>query len=596
MEGVKSREELGEKFKWDLESIYRSDEAWEEEFAEAKELLEDFEDFGGSVLESGDTLLKVLKLREKLYRKVDKLFSYARMRSDEDTKNQKYQAMTSRAKGLHSEAKSVCSFIEPEIQAASQEEMENLIADNPELEKYRHYFDDVLRLKPHTRDAEVESLLANLGEVLDAPGEIYNYLTNADLEFPTVETPGGEEVEITLSNFVNLLRREERGFREEVYKKFFDRFEDVSNTVATSYSNSVKKDNKLAKIKNYDSAREMSLDDNKVPVEVYENLVEVIEDNLDLLHRHLTLKERALGYDELKMWDIYTPMADSESPEISYDTAKGYILEALKPLGEDYRGQVKEGFESRWIDVYETPGKRAGAYSGGAYDTQPFVLMNFQGDISSLYTMAHELGHSMHSKLTSENQPYIYGDYSIFVAEVASTLHEALLTEYLLDEISDENFRLHLLDHFLESFRSVIFRQTLFAHFEHEVHERSEAGEGLTYDSLSELFGDLKERYYEPGDVDERIKREWMRIPHFYRAYYVFQYSTGISASLALARGIMDEGKSAANRYLEMLRSGSSDYPLEVLRKAGVDMSQPDPIKSALELYDKYLGEVKEVI
>ncbi|MFB6290219.1 MAG: oligoendopeptidase F [Candidatus Bipolaricaulia bacterium] len=593
---TRDRENLEERYKWDLDSIYQSNEGWEEEFEEASNLLDQFEKYKGRVLESGENLLEVLKLREKVFRRVDKLFAYARMKSDENTKNQTYQAMSSRARGLHSSAESASSFIEPEIQSSSRGKIDSLIRDKPELETYRHYFNDVLRLKPHTRSAEVEGLVADLEEVLAAPGEIYNYLTNADLEFPELEDPEGNEVKITLSNFVNLLKRKDREFREQVYKKFFDSFETMSNTVSISYENSVKTDNKLADIRNYDSARARALDQNNIPGKVYDNLVEVIEDNLDLLHRHLDLKRQALGHEDLKMWDLYTSMAETEISDISYEEAKKYVLEAVEPLGEDYRDQIERGFRSRWIDVYETPGKRAGAYSGGAYDTQPFILMNYEGDISSLYTLAHELGHSMHSELTSEHQPYIYEDYSIFVAEVASTLHEALLTEHLLNDVEDPDFRLHLLDHFLESFRTTLYRQTMFAHFEDEVHERVEAGEGLTFDRLNELYGNLKEEYYEPVEVDDRIRFEWMRIPHFYRAYYVYQYSTGISASLALSQQVLEEGESAVDRYRGLLKAGSSKYPLDALDDAGVDMSQPEPVKRALSMYERYLDRVEELV
>lgn len=593
---VREREEVEPDYKWDLSNVFDSDQEWEDEFEKVESKLGKFEEFEGRVLENGNTLLEVLQLREEVFRKVDVLFSYARMRSDEDTRNQKYQAMSSRARGLHSKAKSAASFIEPELQSSSKEEINELIEAKPELETYEHYFDDVLRLKPHTRSAEVESLVADLEEVLAAPGEIYNYLTNADLEFPTVEAPDGEEVEITLSNFVNLLKRKDRKFRREVYEKFFDRLEGLSNTISVSYENSVKADNKLAKIKNYESAREGSLDQNNIPLEVYDNLLEVVEQNLDSLHRHLELKEEALGHNQLKTWDLYMPMSDDEAPEIPYEEAKTYVLNAIEPLGEDYRAQIEEGFESRWIDVYETHGKRAGAYSGGAYDTQPFILMNYKGDVSSLYTLAHELGHSMHSSLTSENQPYVYSDYSIFVAEVASTTHEALLTEYLLEEVDDSAFRFRVLDHFLETFRTTLYRQTLFADFEHQVHQMVESGEGLNANRLNDLFGSLKEKYYEPVDVDERIEREWMRIPHFYRAYYVYQYSTGVSASLALSNKILQEGAGAVESYLEMLKTGSSDYPLDTLRKAGVDMSQPEPVRSALSLYDRYLDEMEELV
>ncbi|MBS3788567.1 oligoendopeptidase F [Candidatus Bipolaricaulota bacterium] len=596
MAETRERDELEDRFKWDLENIYKSDEEWEEEFEDVENLLGQFDQYKGKVVESGEILLKVLKLREKVFRKVDMLFAYARMRSDEDTRNQTYQAMNSRARGLHSSAESAVSFIEPEIQSSTKEEIEELVDDNPELETYRHYLDDVLRLKPHTRSAEVEGLVADLEEVLAAPGEIYNYLTNADLEFPEVDDPEGEKVKITLSNFVNLLKRDDREFRQEVYEEFYDRFENLSNTISISYENSVKTDNKLARIRNYDSAREKSLDQNNIPIEVYENLVGVVEDHLELLHKHLKLKREALGWEELRMWDLYTSMAEAEIQDISYEEAKGYVLQAVEPLGGDYRDQIEQGFQSRWIDVYETPAKRAGAYSGGAYDTQPFILMNYEKDISSLYTLAHELGHSMHSKLTSEHQPYVYGDYSIFVAEVASTMHEALLTENLLDKVSDMDFRLHLLDHFLETFRTTLFRQTLFAHFEHQVHEKVSAGEGLTFDRLNELFESLKAKYYEPAVVDDRIEFEWMRIPHFYRAYYVYQYSTGISASLALSQMVMNEGETAVDRYLNLLKAGSSKYPLEALRDAGVDMSEPEPVKQALSMYERYLDRMEELI
>lgn len=596
MEDIQDRSDLEPAYKWNLSNVFSSDQEWKEEFEAVEERLGDFEEYSGHLLEDGGTLLDALKLREELFRKVDVIFSYAKMRSDEDTKNQEYQAMSSKARGLYSRAKSACSFIEPELQSSSREEIKELVAETPELETYEHYFDDVLRLKPHTRSAEIEGLVADLEEVLAAPGEIYNYLTNADLEFPEVETPEGEEVKITLSNFVNLLKRDDRGFRSKVYDKFFSSFNGLSNTISVSYENSVKSDNKMARIRNYDSARESSLDENNIPLEVYDNLLEAVEDNLDLLHRHVELKRRALGYDELKMWDLYTPMSQEEIEDIPYEEAQEYVLNAVEPLGEDYRNQIAEGFDSRWIDVYETPGKRAGAYSGGAYDTQPFILMNYQGDVSSLYTLAHELGHSMHSKFTSENQPYVYGDYSIFVAEVASTMHEALLTEFLLEEIEDPTFRVHVLDHFLEIFRSTLYRQALFADFEHKVHEMVESGKGLNANRLNELYGSIKEKYYEPADVDEKIEKEWMRIPHFYRAYYVYQYSTGVSASLALSRQVLEGGKSARNSYLGMLKSGSSKYSLQALSDAGVDMSQPDPVNSALSLYDEYLDEMEELV
>jgi oligoendopeptidase F len=349
---------------------------------------------------------------------------------------------------------------------------------------------------------------------------------------------------------------------------------------------------KLARARNYDTAREAALDGPNVPVSVYDTLVETVDDNLDRLHRHAELKREALGVDELRMWDLYMPLTGDEGPDVPYDDARQHVVDALAPLGEEYRSRVAEGFDSRWIDVYENDGKQSGAYSGGTYDTQPFILMNYQDDISSMYTLAHELGHSMHSELTKEEQPYVYSSYEIFVAEVASTVNEALLTDHLLETVDDDEFRRHVLNEFLERVRSTLYRQTLFAEFEHEAHELEESGEPLTADRLDDLYRGLKERYYEPAVVDDRIAREWMRIPHFYRAFYVYQYSTGISAALAIADDILGGDEAAAEDYRTFLRRGSREYPLELLRIAGVDMSTSDPIERALETYGDRLDQL----
>ncbi len=595
MSSVPERGEIDEEYTWDLESIYATDEDWEAAYETVEERIDDLAAYEGRTTESSETLLSVLELREELMRELSQVAAYARMRRDEDTRDQTYQALTARAQSLAADASSAASFIEPELQDLDRDDLGALIDEEPALEEYDHYFDDVLRMKPHTRSAEIESLLADLGEVTGASGEIYTMLANADIEFPTVERDG-EAVEITQSNFTKLQKNPDREFRREVYEGFYDEWGEIRNTVATAYENSVKADTKLARARNYDTAREAAMHGPNVPVEVYDNLVETVRENLDKLHRHAELKREALGVDELRMWDLYMPIARSESPDLDYETATDHVIEALAPLGEDYRSRVAEGLESRWVDVYENVGKQSGAYSGGTYDTQPFILMNYQEDIPSMYTLAHELGHSLHSQLTSEHQPYVYNDYEIFVAEVASTVNEALLTHHLLDTVEDEDFRLHVLNEYLERFRSTLYRQTMFADFEHRAHEIVQEEGALTPDRLDDLYGDLKAEFYAPAALDDRIAREWMRIPHFYRAYYVYQYATGISAAVSLATDIIEEGEPAATRYREFLQSGSREYPLELLDIAGVDMRSPDPIEDALGVYDDYLDEMESLL
>ncbi|WP_458187439.1 oligoendopeptidase F [Haladaptatus sp. NG-WS-4] len=596
MSSVPERGEIDTEYKWDLESIYETDEEWEEAYAAVEERLADLEAYEGRATEDGETLLSVLQLSDELGREVEMVTSYARMRSDEDTSDQQYQALSTRAQSLASRAQSAASFIEPEIQSLDRGELDRMVEETEGLEQYEHYLDDVMRMKEHTRSAEVENLLAEFGEVIGASGEIYGMLSNADMTFPTVEKPDGDAVEITQSNFTNLLKNPDREFRQTVYEGYFDEWHDVRNSVGAAYKNSVKSDVKFARAREYDTAREAALDGPNVPVEVYDNLLDTVRDNLDKLHQHADLKRESLGVDELQMWDLYMPMTDTESPDLEYDQAIEYVVDAVDALGADYQSRVAEGIESRWVDVYETQDKRAGAYSSGTYDTQPFILMNYQDDISSMYTLAHELGHSLHSQLTSETQPYVYSGYEIFVAEVASTVNESLLTHHLLETVDDPEFRQHVLNEYLERFRSTLYRQALFADFEHQAHRAVENDEALTPDKLDELYGDLKREFYDPAVVDERIEREWMRIPHFYRAYYVYQYSTGISAAVALADKILEEGQPAADRYLRFLESGSREYPLELLESAGVDMRSSEPIQRALDVYGDHLDEMESLI
>lgn len=600
MSSIPEREELDEEYKWNIESLYQSKEEWEKDREKVEQLLEEIQSFEGQVVRSPENLFETLELYEEIKRKLNSLSRYASMKSDEDTRKQEYQKLSSQADSLSAKVSGATSFIEPEIQELSNEEFEGMIEQNPELEKYEHYIDDILRMKPHTRSKEVEEVLSDLGEVLGAPGEIYQMLSDADMEFPTVEKPNGEKVEISNANFTKLLQNPDRDFRQEVHEKFYDEIGDVRNTVGSTLSNATRTHVKTAKIRDYENAREAALKPSKIPVEVYDNLVDTIRDNLDLLHRHAELKKKSLDVDELRTWDLYMPLADSESPEISFEDAKSHVIEAVSVLGEEYQEKVEDALESEgWVDVYENKGKRSGAYSGGSYDSKPFILMNYQKDINSMYTLAHELGHSMHSHYTNNNQPYINSGYDIFVAEVASTVNEALLTHHLLETIEDEEFRRHILSHYLERFRSTIYRQTMFAEFEQKIHKEIEEGGALTPDLLDEEYRDLKSDFYEPAVIDDRIAREWMRIPHFYYNFYVFQYSTGMSAATALSARILgdaDNPEKARERYIEFLKKGGSEYPLELLKDAGVDMSSPEPIEEALEMYEEHLEKMEKLV
>lgn len=593
---VKERAEIDEEYLWALDTIFTTDEEWEAAYADAEENIEELAVYEGQVTADAASLLATLETYETVMREVSMVYAYARMRRDEDTTDDTYQALTSRSQSLYSKANAAASFIDPEIQATDWDRLESMIETEPALEMYEHYLEDIHRLREHTRSSEIESLLADFGEVLAGGQEIYGMLSNADMTFPTVEDPDGEAVEITQANFVDLQKHPDRAFRQTVYESFYDEWETVRNTVATSLHTHIKRNCKLARTRDYESARAAALNEPNVPASVYDTLVETVRDNLDLLHTHADLKRRAIDAEELKMWDVYMPVARSESPDIPYEQATEYIIDAVAPLGDDYQQRLIDGLESRWVDVYETPNKRAGAYSGGTYDTQPFILMNYQDTVNSMYTLAHELGHSLHSEYTSEEQPYVYSHYEIFVAEVASTVNEALLTHHLLETVDDDELRRHVLDQYLENFRGTLFRQTMFADFEHRIHSAVEDGEALTPDRLDEEFHDLKSAFYATAAVDDRIAREWMRIPHFYLNFYVYQYSTGISAAVALANQIIEDGEPAATRYIDFLKSGSKDYPLELLAETGIDMAASDPIESALSVYSDYLDEMDALL
>ena len=596
MSSVPERAAIDDEYKWSLSSVFESDETWEEAFEAVAARIDDLRAYEGRLTEDPETLLELLKLREEVFRELSEVGVYAQLRSAEDTRNQEYQAMSARASSLRSEASSATSFVEPELQRLSEADVEAFIEAEPDLAEYEHYFHDVLRNKPHTRSAEVEEVLAELSEVTSAPNEIYSMLTNADLTYGVVEDLDGDEVEITQSNFTKLQTNPDRDFRRRVHETFYDEWESVRNTVGTALEKAVREHVISARLRDHDSARAAALHGPNVPVEVYDTLVDTVDDNLDVLHRHAELKRRALGVDTLESHDLYMSLTGDQGPDVEYDRAVEWVIEAVAPLGEAYQDRMAEGLDARWVDVYENRGKRSGAFSSGTYDTQPFIMMNYQDDIASMYTLAHELGHSMHSELAGDAQPWHDASYEIFVAEIASTVNETLLTHHLLETVEDDELRMHVLDEYLERFRSTLFRQTMFAAFEAEIHERVENDEALTPDVFDELYADLKGAYYEPAELTGGIEREWERIPHFYYNFYVYQYATGISAAAAIVERVLEEGEDAAADYREMLRAGGSDYPLEVVELAGVDMASSEPIEAAVGIYDDYLDEASALL
>jgi len=596
MSSVPERSEIDESYKWDLDGVYADDETWETAYENVADRIDELREYEGRVTRDAETLLELLELREDLFRDLQQVVTYARLRSAEDTRDQEYQAMSAKASSLSSEASSALSYLEPELQSLTREDVEAFFEAEPALADYEHYLDDVLRMKPHTRSAEVEEVIADLSEVTSAPSEIYSMLTNADMSYGVVEDPDGEEVEITQANFTKLQTNPDREFRRRVHETFYDEWEGVRNTVGTSLEKAVREHVTSAEIRDYDSARAAALDGSNVPVEVYDTLVDTVDDNLDVLHRHAELKAAALGVDTLESHDFYMSLTGDQGPDVEYEQAREWVIEAVAPLGDAYQERMAEGLDSRWVDVYENQGKRSGAFSSGTYDTQPYILMNYQDDIASMYTLAHELGHSMHSELAGDAQPWHDASYDIFVAEIASTVNETLLTHHLLDTVEDDELRTHVLDEYLERFRSTLFRQTMFAAFEQRIHERVEDDEALTPDAFDEIYADLKGDYYAPADLTGGIEREWERIPHFYYNFYVYQYATGISAAAAIVERVLEEGDSAAADYREMLAAGGSDYPLDVVELAGIDMASPDPIESAVGIYDDYLDEVAALL
>jgi oligoendopeptidase F len=582
---------------WRLEDIFSSDEEWEKEFKEIKELIPGIKKFEGKLGESPEVFYEALQFEDQLLERIGKLYTYSHMRYDQDTTNSFYQGLDSRMKGLYSQAASQLAFIVPEILAIDESKVKDFITHKPELKLYEHALAEINLQRPHVLSADQEALLAEAGEVMSASSNTFGMLNNADLTFPTIKDENGEEVEVTHGRYTRFLESADGRVRHDAFKAVYQTYGGFKNTFASTLGGNVKQNNFNARVRKYSSARESALAANNIPESVYDNLVNTVNDNLHLLHRYVSLRKKVLGLNELHMYDLYTPLVKDVKMEIKYDEAKDIVLKGLAPLGEDYLNVLKEGFENRWVDVHENKGKRSGAYSSGAYGTNPYILLNWQDNVNNLFTLAHEFGHSVHSFYTRKNQPYPYGNYSIFVAEVASTCNEALLNDYLLKTIDDEQKRIYLLNHYLEGFRGTVFRQTMFAEFEHLIHQKAQNNEALTAESLTKDYYELNKKYF--GDdivIDEEIGLEWARIPHFYYNYYVYQYATGFSAATALSKQILEEGEPAVERYIGFLSSGSSDYPIEVLKKAGVDMTTSEPIANACKVFEEKLNELEQLL
>ena len=592
-----SRTELPTESKWNLSDIYPSDEAWESEFDRLKNLGVNIAAYQNKLDQSPQLLLECLQARDEIGIASGKLFAYARMHRDENTADSKYQAMTSRAETLLASVGAATAFIEPNILAMPAEKLTEFRLAEAGLKPYSFYFDNLLRQKQHILSPAEEALLSKISEVGDAPQTIFTMLARADIKFPEVKDEQGRLVQLSEGRYRNFVMSADRSVRQEAFQKLFGTYAQCRNTLAATLGGSVKKNIFYAQARKYDSAIAAALEPDNVPVSVYNNLVDTVNENLTPLHRYVALKKKALKLDEMHMYDLYVPLVRDVHITMPYDEARSLIKKGLTPLGEGYGVILDKALSSRWVDVYETKGKQSGAYSWGVFGAHPFILMNYNNRLEDAMTLAHELGHSLHSYYSNSTQPYATHDYTIFSAEVASTTNETLLLDHLLKTTTDRKKKMYLLNEYLESVRTTVFRQAMFSEFERDLYARAETGEAITADMLDDMWHKLNIKYYGPQMVvDKEIVGEWSRIPHFYYNFYVYQYVTGFSAANALASQILNEGEPARDRYLSFLKSGGSDYSIDLLKKAGVDMSSPEPIKLTIQRFERMLGELEKLL
>ncbi|MDY4737571.1 oligoendopeptidase F [Terrisporobacter sp.] len=588
------RNTIENKFKWTIDEMYPNEEAMDKDIQKLKDLIEESKKYKGTLADSEENLFQALNISEQASRLLQNLYVYTHMKSHEDTRINKNQANATKTDMLSTELSMATSYMVPEIIAMDSEKLENYLKTE-KLSHYKKYVDDILRLKPHTLNEREEELLAAVSDLSGVPENIYDMLSFADLQFPEIEDEKGEKIRVTHANFSLFLKSKDARVRKDAFEAMYSVYNQYKNTFASTLYGGIKSEIFYAKTRKYESALQGSLFQDNVSVDVYNNLIDAVHENLDTLNDYIDLKKKFLGLDKINMYDLYVPLTENFDMEIPYEKAQEIILEALKPLGEEYLENVKKAFSEGWIDVYGNEGKQGGAYSWGSYDSKSYILMSYKDDLNSLFTLIHEMGHSMHSYYSKNNQPYLYSGYKIFVAEVASTLNELLLINYLLKNASSKEEKVYLLNYYLEQFRTTVYRQTMFAEFEKICHGKVENGEPLTAEDFNNIYYDLNKKYYgESSEVNEDIALEWARIPHFYSNFYVYKYATGFSAASALSKQILEEGDSAVDRYKEFLKSGGSEFPLDQLRKAGVDMEKKEAVDEALHVFKDLVKQLEK--
>ena len=593
---IPARADVPEKDKWAIQDLFATDDDWRAALAKAKEFIPRITAFRGRLAESGAALLSFFRLDDEISLAFDALVHYAQRRSDEDTRVAAYQEMVSQVTRFAVEIQSAAAFETPELLAISDEDMNRLYAEAPELELYRLNIDRIRRRREHVLSDKEEAILAAAGEMAASPDDIYSMLNDADLKFPDAVDKDGSKHPVTHGTFIPLMQSYDRVLRKSAFDSLYSVYGQFRNTSAATLSAQLKQLLFFANVRKYPSTLDAALDGNEVPTEIYRNLIDAVHRSFAPMYRYVALRKKLLGVDELHMYDLYVPVVDGVEMKFTFEEAKEIALKALAPLGEDYLNLLREGFANGWIDVYENEGKRSGAYSAGAR-VHPYVLLNFKGTLDDVFTLVHEMGHSIHSYLSNKTQPTAYQDYVIFVAEVASTCNEALLMEYLLSVTTDKKERAYLINHFLEQFRGTLYRQTMFAEFELAANEMTQRGEGTTAEALCAMYKKLNEQYFGPEmNVDEEISLEWARIPHFYYDYYVYQYATGYAAAIALSRRILRDGEAAVKDYLGFLSGGCSADPITLLRGAGVDMASPKPVEDATKLFDEMISEMEKIL